>query len=73
MCLCECNVVNATLSQRYLASTFLRYHNVVITNFRSKTPIATDINVQKIKVVKMVLNSYFLENRLNHIFKDIVR
>ena len=54
VCLGECNVVNATLSQRYLASTFLRCDNVVITNFRSKTPIATDINVQKIKVVKMV-------------------
>ena len=28
---CKCNVVIATCSQRYLESTFLRCHNVVIT------------------------------------------
>ena len=42
---CKCNVVIATCPQRYLESTFLRCHNVVITTLsQPKDNVATTLS-----------------------------
>ena len=60
---CECNVVNATLSQRYLEFTFLRCDNVAFTTLpQPKNNVVTKLS--QYDVVCLVLGRHMSTENL---------
>ena len=64
---CKCNVVIATCPQRYLESTFLRCHNVVITTLsQPKDNVVTTLSQRDF--VCWVYNSQLSECKMRLVY-----